>query len=592
MAQFRYGDHIAEAVGIDPKDRQLNTETLFLATEKTPGAYWLQLVVATGIAYMGLTLDSTAVLIGAMLVSPLMMPIVQVGMGFAMGHLHLTLRAGRRLLSSIALVIALSASAAALLPFTEPTREILARTQPTMLDLVVALFCGLAAAFTTARGSKDTVTAAAGTAIAIALVPPLCVVGFGVGTGSGAIAGGASLLFTANLAAIILVGDLFFLLTGFARADLERLEQRVYDDADREHWLYRFAKWIPVPGSVSRSLSLRALLPLTFVALVAIPLSQALRQVLWQVRVKGAIGQALDKFEREYRVIQRALTVAPDAVSLRLSVVGEPSQRDEIAEGLRRRLAAASGLADPVVTVDVVPDEAAVRRRLNDSRQALVEQIANLTAPQPTACPPVPAPVDLDALRTRAQAEGRRAALAALTASDHLHGVHDTVKGVLAWAVPPAPEGTAWLGWSLATGDHGTVLTLQQLADPPGTPGVEATLTNVLHHETGLALTVRVAQTPRTLIDSADAPTPAATAQALAALADHALAVQITRPAVEGPGAPTGRALKALVAARDQLAAAAAPLGDRATFVDGDRWRVRVTLPDGPPPLGGQPKTP
>ena len=102
---IRSADRLAALLGIEPDSRQVNVEKLYLSTEKTPGAYWLQLFIATGIAFLGLTLDSTAVIIGAMLVSPLMTPIVQVGMGFAVGHVHLTLRASVRLLLSIGLVM-------------------------------------------------------------------------------------------------------------------------------------------------------------------------------------------------------------------------------------------------------------------------------------------------------------------------------------------------------------------------------------------------------------------------------------------------------------------------------------------------------
>ena len=84
------------------------------------------------------------------------------------------------------------------------TRALTTRTSPTALDLLVAVFCAIAAAYAQVRSGSDTTATAAGTAIGIALVPPLCVVGYGLGTRSREIASGAALLFTANLCAILL----------------------------------------------------------------------------------------------------------------------------------------------------------------------------------------------------------------------------------------------------------------------------------------------------------------------------------------------------------------------------------------------------
>lgn len=567
---FRYGDRIAEALGIDPKARQLNVETLFLATEKHPGAYWLQLLVATGIAYMGLALDSTAVLIGAMLISPLMGPIVQVGMGFAIGHLHLTLRGGWRLVSSIGLVVALAAATSLLPPLARVTQEIIGRTQPTLLDLVVALFCGLAAAFTTARGSKDTVTAAAGTSIAIALVPPLCVVGFGIGTGDASIRNGASLLFVANLSAIILVGDLFFLLTGFARTDVERLEQRVYDEEDQAGWLYRAAKALPIPASLSRSLALRLLLPLTFVALVSVPLQRALSQVLWKVQVEATIEAKLASHLKGQPVLQKTFTVSPEAVAIGVVMVGNPDTRAELERELERVLAdATEGRGRDVarsVQLHLVPNTEAVERRLADNSARFTKALDGL--PAAPACPPPPPPVDVAAIETKARQEGAAEAVKALTVGAHLHRVHDAVARVLGWTNPPPPADGAWLSWALASGSGGITLYLTALTDSPVAElGV---LANALRHETGLDLGVQVIRVARTVWDQAEPPTAEALAAALAPGKAHGLRFQATAPA---PDAAKGRARAAIEAGRAALEAAGLAVQP------GERWVVRAVPP-------------
>jgi uncharacterized hydrophobic protein (TIGR00271 family) len=103
-------------------------------------SYWFQLVVAVGIATLGLVLGSTAVVIGAMLVAPLMGPIVHLGMGLATGSPYLVLRSGGRVVLSIAIATGSSALLTVFLPFHELNAEILARASPTALDLLTAGF--------------------------------------------------------------------------------------------------------------------------------------------------------------------------------------------------------------------------------------------------------------------------------------------------------------------------------------------------------------------------------------------------------------------------------------------------------------------
>jgi hypothetical protein len=101
-------------------------------------------------------------------------------------------------------------------PIDEPTTEILSRTQPNILDLLVAIFSGLAAGYSVSR--KEVSGALPGVAIAAALIPPLCVVGYGIGIAEFDIALGALLLFITNLIAIILAAAVIFLALGFQPA--------------------------------------------------------------------------------------------------------------------------------------------------------------------------------------------------------------------------------------------------------------------------------------------------------------------------------------------------------------------------------------
>lgn len=195
---------LARSMSVTSETRRAGVSDMLERHRKDQVGYWFQLVLAIGIATFGLVVGSTGVVIGAMLVSPLMGPIVEVGMGLVTGAPLLVIRSASRSVTSIFVVVAGSAALSWTVPIHEVNSKILARTSPTLIDLYVACFCAFAAAYTTVRQSSATVSAAAGTSISIALVPPLCVVGWGLGSGRFAIARGAAMLFTANFAAIVL----------------------------------------------------------------------------------------------------------------------------------------------------------------------------------------------------------------------------------------------------------------------------------------------------------------------------------------------------------------------------------------------------
>jgi len=198
---------------IDPANRVPVYLTVFRGADFRDWNYWIELLLAAGIATSGLILNSPAVIIGAMLISPLMSPIIAVALALAAADVYLAVRAAVNLLASISGSILVSALITWVLPFHSPTSEILARTHPSLLDLGVAVFSGTAGALLLIRGGGGGgLTAMPGVAIAVSLIPPLCTVGFGLGAGpDGAIMGGAMLLFLTNLAAIIACGFVLFL---------------------------------------------------------------------------------------------------------------------------------------------------------------------------------------------------------------------------------------------------------------------------------------------------------------------------------------------------------------------------------------------
>jgi uncharacterized hydrophobic protein (TIGR00271 family) len=182
--------------------------------------FYALMSLAAAIAILGLLLDSGAVIIGAMLVAPLMSPILAMALGIVQGNARMLRRAGISTFKGAILAIAVATVITGLVPALRPTSEIMARVEPNLLDLLVALAAGAAAAYATSRSSVA--AALPGVAISVALVPPLCVVGYGVGSSDFEIAGGSLLLFLTNLAGIVLVGALVFLLLGFRPTRAER----------------------------------------------------------------------------------------------------------------------------------------------------------------------------------------------------------------------------------------------------------------------------------------------------------------------------------------------------------------------------------
>ncbi|WP_027001831.1 TIGR00341 family protein [Hugenholtzia roseola] len=156
---------------------------------------WI-LACAALLASIGLDTNSTAVIIGAMLISPLMSPILGVGLSLGIQDREMLIRSVRNLAVATLASLGTSFIYFNITPLGEATPEILARTQPTLLDVAVALFGGIAGIVSGSR--KEKTNAIPGVAIATALMPPLCASGFGLATGNWAVFLGAFYLFFIN----------------------------------------------------------------------------------------------------------------------------------------------------------------------------------------------------------------------------------------------------------------------------------------------------------------------------------------------------------------------------------------------------------
>ena len=196
---------------------------------KGPNA-WI-LAVAIIIASVGLNVNSIPVIIGAMLISPLMGPIFGLGLGLGINDIDLMKQAGKNLLImvSISLVVSFIYFLVTPLSLSNPT-ELLARTRPTIFDVMIALFGGFAGIFEQCRKEKGTVFA--GVAIATALMPPLCTAGYGLATGNYGSFLGALYLFCINclfitMATYFLVRYFNFKKTEYADQGFGRRTQRI-----------------------------------------------------------------------------------------------------------------------------------------------------------------------------------------------------------------------------------------------------------------------------------------------------------------------------------------------------------------------------
>ncbi|WP_159449268.1 DUF389 domain-containing protein [Demequina sp. NBRC 110051] len=181
-------------------------------------SWWVMLVLSVAIATYAVLADSTAVVIGAMLVAPLMMPILGLAgaivNGWGRRAVDSAVMVGLGVTVSITLAYGLAAWAPVAVTFDTNT-QIVSRTSPTILDMLIAIAAGAAGAFATV--DKRVSSSIAGVAIAVALVPPLAVVGVALGGGRMDDAAGAFLLFLTNFVAIVLAACAVFVLTGFAR---------------------------------------------------------------------------------------------------------------------------------------------------------------------------------------------------------------------------------------------------------------------------------------------------------------------------------------------------------------------------------------
>tara|TARA_Y100001937_G_scaffold128849_1_gene208997 strand:- start:47071 stop:48819 length:1749 start_codon:yes stop_codon:yes gene_type:complete len=263
--------------------------------------YWMFVISSCGIATLGLIINSPAVIIGAMLVSPLMAPIIGLGMSVAISDVYLGLKSIVNIVLSSIVAVLTAAAITYMVPINELTPEILSRTSPTFLDLFIALFCGLVAALSSVRSDGEAImsSVAPGAAIGVALMPPICVVGYGLGTGfSAAIMWGAFLLFVTNLSAIVMVSSVFYYFV-YEGYNIQRLIRLLVNRREKTEPLFRLLGrqgwWVQVNEWITSSK--RFLFPVILLALISYPLISSLAYLKEKIDIRNHVSEQLSNVQ-------------------------------------------------------------------------------------------------------------------------------------------------------------------------------------------------------------------------------------------------------------------------------------------------------
>ncbi|MDL2290085.1 TIGR00341 family protein [Paludibacteraceae bacterium OttesenSCG-928-F17] len=191
---------------------------------------WI-LIFAIIVASVGLNMNSTAVIIGAMLISPLMGPINGIGLSIGMNDSDLLKTALRNLIVMVIISLITSTAYFLISPLSDAQSELLARTTPTIYDVLIALFGGFAGIVASSR-RENKITIISGVAIATALMPPLCTAGYGLATGQFNYFLGAFYLFFIN--------SFFIALATFIMVRYLKFPQKKYVDPKRHKMVKRY----------------------------------------------------------------------------------------------------------------------------------------------------------------------------------------------------------------------------------------------------------------------------------------------------------------------------------------------------------------
>lgn len=292
----------------EQEDEQETIDSIKKGVEFKGTNLWV-LIFATFIASLGLNTNSTAVIIGAMLISPLMGPIMGFGLGLGISDFELIKRSFHNFAIATVFSVITSSIYFLISPISEAQSELLARTQPTLYDVLIAFFGGLAGIVASSTKSKGNVIP--GVAIATALMPPLCTAGFGLATGNLYYFFGAFYLFFIN--------SVFISLATYLVVRVLKYPKKVFLDKDHEKRVTRYVGIIVI----------FTIVPSLFLSYRLVKTTYFNQQVLNYVNTELAFPNT--------QILSKTITNTSDKKEIKVVLIGD-NVSDSTIESARNRL--------------------------------------------------------------------------------------------------------------------------------------------------------------------------------------------------------------------------------------------------------------
>jgi uncharacterized hydrophobic protein (TIGR00271 family) len=326
------------------KEDELETIDYISKNVEFKGANLWILIFAIFVASVGLNVNSTAVIIGAMLISPLMGPIMGIGLAAGINDFDLLKRSFRNLAVAVFISILTSTIYFAITPIYEAQSELLARTEPTVWDVLIALFGGLAGIVAGSRKEKS--NAIPGVAIATALMPPLCTAGYGLATGN--------LLYFIGAFYLFFINSVFISLSTYLIVRFMKYPKKQFLDRKREK---RVQTYITI-------FTLMTIIPSVYLAYGLV------KQSLWNQQVRQFM-----KVEMQFpktQILNTELTYNRQERIIEVSLIGEPISEEEI-EILQKKVYDL-GLKETTLVVNQSGNSTDMRVLRNDILKDLYER--------------------------------------------------------------------------------------------------------------------------------------------------------------------------------------------------------------------------
>lgn len=291
------------------KEDELDTIDYIKKNVEFKGANLWILIFAIFVASVGLNVNSTAVIIGAMLISPLMGPIMGIGLAAGVNDFDLLKKSLKNLGIAILISILTSTIYFSFTPLNDAQSELLARTEPTIWDVLIALFGGLAGIVAGSRKEKS--NAIPGVAIATALMPPLCTAGYGLAT--------ANLYFFFGAFYLFFINSVFISLSTYLIVRFMNFPKKEFLDPKREKTVKTYITIF----------TLLTIIPSVYLAY------NIVKRTIWEKAANQFLTTEMD-FPRTQKISSK-LDYSPDSSVIEVSLIGERIE-DEVLESLSKKL--------------------------------------------------------------------------------------------------------------------------------------------------------------------------------------------------------------------------------------------------------------